>query len=446
MPIVWNGGLTAIPVTVVSFNGRQGIVVLLSSDVLAAVTKTGTGSTFVLDSTPTIDTPYLSNRTKADYIYYTNAGSLITPTIGIAVYVWLSILRMTNDAGQTIGFDFSLLSAAASREYKWPDKNGTVAMLSDIPATGVTSFNTRTGAVVLLSADVVAALAYTPAANNQTMFIGTTSVAINRASGTLNLAGIGTLGTTGALTVANNTATIGLTTGNTSLNLNGGVATNGGSKLTFVNNGASIFVIGNYSSIVGGTYNALPTIYLPGGVLCIVGALLVNSITPVTGATGVDVQGSIGSSSLTASQLVIADANKVMTGLAAGTNGQALTVVGGVPSWQNRLISASGVLGPGAGTGATINVVSVNEDTISISIVTGTAPTGSYATILDITVVSNVIAGQPFPVFSASNLVSAGISGTQAIYMEGSGVKTFRVISGLVGLGAGLNYAWYVKI
>jgi hypothetical protein len=83
------------------------------------------------------------------------------------------------------------------------------------------------------------------AAVAQTMYIGTTSVAINRGSGTLNLAGIGTLGvgaitTTGVLTLPNsNTLTGSTLNGYSYVGFNNGIVT-GGSQ-----DGGSSNVIGS---------------------------------------------------------------------------------------------------------------------------------------------------------------------------------------------------------
>lgn len=54
----------------------------------------------------------------------------------------------------------------ANRTYTLPDKDGTFAMLSDIGASGVSSFNTRTGAITLSSSDVTDALGFTPSTND----------------------------------------------------------------------------------------------------------------------------------------------------------------------------------------------------------------------------------------------------------------------------------------
>jgi hypothetical protein len=60
---------------------------------------------------------------------------------------------------------------------------------------------------------------------NSTMYIGTTGVALNRASATLNLAGIGTLSASGAVTFTANTASSSTTTG--TLVVTGGIGLSG---------------------------------------------------------------------------------------------------------------------------------------------------------------------------------------------------------------------------
>lgn len=84
------------------------------------------------------------------------------------------------------------------------DAKGRVTSASSGSGGGVTSFNTRTGAVTLSSSDVTGALTFTPAANNQTMYIGTSAVTINRASGALSLTGVNIDGSAGSATNATN--------------------------------------------------------------------------------------------------------------------------------------------------------------------------------------------------------------------------------------------------
>lgn len=106
MPIEWNSGLPATPVSgVTSFNTRTGAVVLLGSDVTTA-----------LGFTP----ENVANKATD----FTTVNNVLYPTI-----------------------------------------QAVVNYVSALPPGGVSSFNTRTGAVVLLSADITTALGFTPANN-----------------------------------------------------------------------------------------------------------------------------------------------------------------------------------------------------------------------------------------------------------------------------------------
>src|ERR1044071_9612593 len=98
MPINWNSALTTIPAMVISFNGRQGVVVLLSADVVSA-----------LGYTP------------------------------------------ENAANKAV--DFSVLN-----NILYPTTKAVADYIASLPVTGVTSFNTRTGAVTLTLLDVTTAL------------------------------------------------------------------------------------------------------------------------------------------------------------------------------------------------------------------------------------------------------------------------------------------------
>lgn len=145
----WNSGVSSIVSPgVSSFNARTGAVTLLSGDVTGALGYTPANNSLVVllagSQTITGQKVFTANTKFQNAIYIYN--------------------------GVPGSFDGVITSSAitATRTYSLPDKDGTFAMLSDIPASGVTSFNARIGAVTLVSGDVNSALGYT-AANDTTV-------------------------------------------------------------------------------------------------------------------------------------------------------------------------------------------------------------------------------------------------------------------------------------
>jgi hypothetical protein len=144
----------------------------------------------------------------SNYLYLgTGTSTTSVGTDGISLYSKPNIraLVVTYDIG---GVNYSTTldasSLTANREYTLPNATGTLALTSDIPslagyvpttrtltingvtydlsanrswsiAAGVTSFNTRTGAITLTSTDVTTALGYTPVTDARTLTINGTT-------------------------------------------------------------------------------------------------------------------------------------------------------------------------------------------------------------------------------------------------------------------------------
>jgi hypothetical protein len=172
----YQGGVT-------SFNTRTGAVTLSSGDVTTALGFTPYNAT-----NPSNYIALTALSSTATGLTYTNTTGVFSLTTGYAIpttvkqgnwddaYTFVAAFpSQTSNGGKYLTTDGSTLS--------W----GTVA-------AGVTSFNTRTGAITLSSSDVTTALGYTPVTNARTLTInGTTfDLTANRSwtvSGTLAAGG-----------------------------------------------------------------------------------------------------------------------------------------------------------------------------------------------------------------------------------------------------------------
>jgi hypothetical protein len=178
---------------VTSFNTRTGAITLTSGDVTTALTFTPYNAT---NPSNFIALTALSAGTG---ISYNNTTGVITNTI-----------TQYTDALARLAISLTTTGVSGAATY-----NSTTGVLNiPIYEGGVTSFNTRTGAIVLTSGDVTGALGFTP--YNATNPAGyTTNVGtVTSVGGTGTVSGLtltGTVTTSGDLTLG---GTLSLTSGN----------------------------------------------------------------------------------------------------------------------------------------------------------------------------------------------------------------------------------------
>jgi hypothetical protein len=183
---------------VTSFNTRTGAIVLSSADVTTALTYTpvptnrnltinGVSFDLSADRSWTIASGVTSFNTRT---------GAITPTAGD--YTTALVTEVTNlyytDARARAAISLTTTGTSGSATY-----NNTTGVLN-IPAYqgGVTSFNTRTGAITLTSSDVTTALTYTPYnATNPSAYIALTSLSFAAGNAGYN-------NTTGVITIPTN--------------------------------------------------------------------------------------------------------------------------------------------------------------------------------------------------------------------------------------------------
>jgi hypothetical protein len=81
----------------------------------------------------------------------------------------------------------------------------------------------------------------------------------------------------------------------------------------------------------------------------------------------------------------------------------------------------------------------------SIQVTTGTTPVGTNATVATITYASANFANGSFPVLQPANAVTAALSGTNMIYVNGAN-SSFTIVSGTIALTGAATYLWYYHV
>lgn len=167
--------------------GSAGAILYQSAAGTTAKNLTIGANNYVLTSDGSI--PVWTANTGTGNVVRATSPSLTTPSLGVATATSINSLALTS------------LSTG------WKISGGTTAVeVSFLGGAAYSISGTNTAAYVLPSASA------TLAANNQTFFIGTTSVAINRASAPLSLTGVSIDGSAGSVA---NSQTIKFDTGTT---------------------------------------------------------------------------------------------------------------------------------------------------------------------------------------------------------------------------------------
>ena len=257
---------------VTSFNTRTGAITLTSGDVTTALgfTPVTDARTITINGT-TYDLTANRSWTIASGVtsFNTRTGA-ITPTAGdytTALVTEDTNLYFTNSRSRNA---ISLTTTGTSGSATYDNTTGIL----NIPAYqgGVTSFNTRTGAITLSSSDVTTALGYTPYnatnPNGYTSNVGT----VTSVGGTGTVSGLslsGSVTTSGNLTLG---GTLSLTSGNVT------------SGLGYTpENAANKGVANGYASLDGG--GLVPSSQLPSYVDDVLEYANLAGF-PVTGETG----------------------------------------------------------------------------------------------------------------------------------------------------------------
>ena len=289
--------------------------------------------------------------------------------------------------------------------------NGTVVSWASGGGTGVTSFNTRTGAVTLTSGDVTTALGFTPISGNQAITLsgdvsGSGTTAITTTLATVN-SNVGTFGSSsqvavitvnakGLVTAVSNTA---ITSGVTSAIAGTGISVSSATgAVTFGNTGVTS-IAGTANQVTASASTGSVTLGLPSNITT-------NNLTL---------------SSLTANSFLYSGTAGLLTTTAAPTNGQLLIGSTGAAPVAAALTAGTGIsVTNGAGSIAIANT-GVTSITGTASQVTASASTGAVTLSLPATINVNT-SGNAATVTTNANLTGDVTSVGNATTLAASGV------------------------
>lgn len=377
------GGGTA---GVTSFNARTGAVTLVGSDVTTALTYTPYNATNPSGYITVGGAPVQSVASK------TGAVTLDKSDVGLANVDNTSDVSKPVSTAQQTALDAKQATLVSATNIK--TINGASILGSGditVASGGVSSFNTRTGAISLTSADVTTALTYTP--YNST----------NPAGYTTNTGTVTSVAFSGGTTGL--TASGGPVTSSGTLTLDGTLAVaNGGTGATTA--GAALTSLGAYAASNPSGYTSnVGTVTSIAGTGSVNGITLTGSVSSTGSLTLGGTLANVSLSTQVTGTLPIANG-----GTGATSSAAALTALGAYPSTNPSGYTSN--TGTVTSVTATAPVSSTGGTTPILSMAAATASVDGYLTATDFTT----------------------FNGKQAALVSGTNIKT---INGTSVLGSG---------
>ncbi|GLQ96488.1 tail fiber domain-containing protein [Dyella mobilis] len=275
--------------------------------------------------------------------------------------------------------------------------------------------------------------------------LGLGSITVTGVTNSGNETIAGTLGVTGSATVGNGTAA-------TTVTSNGSASgTGGGTYIIARLNGSACIAIGNYSALVGGAFNAAPTLNFNGGSLQLVGGSTI--VGTLDGSGDLSLNGSISTGgsitsggNIQAAQTVTCTATALVLGPTAGSGSEILLRPNGPGSSTGQILidSLGDLATPGNLTG--LNFVASTSNYVCGTSGSGGAmyfrPNGVGSTSGQCVIDSSGDFTSPGTVTSSSSFVASGVNvilaatgTTGGVYLrpQGAGSSTGQAVVGPTG-------------
>ena len=246
--------------------------------------------------------------------------------------------KATNIAGGIAG-SLPYQTAANTTGMLAAGADGNVLTLSggipiwSTPTAGITSFNTRTGAITLISSDVTTALGFTPYDSANPAGYTNNTGTVTSVSGTGTVSGLtlaGSVTTSGSLTLGGS-LTLTSSEITTALGFTPYSSTNPAGYIT--SSGTAANISGTYTGSISSAQITTGLGFTPysstnpAGYITSSGSISGNAATATTSTKATNIAGG------SAGSLPYQSAANTTAMLAAGTNGYVLTLAGGVPTW-----------------------------------------------------------------------------------------------------------------
>lgn len=174
-----------------------------------------------------------------------------------------------------------------------------------------------------------------------------------------------------------------------------------------------------------------------------------SSVAPISSAGEIVRVTNVSTDTLTITRTQESSTNRsIVVGdqIAASVTKKTLTDIEGVitPHFIGQGSAPAIAANAGAGSSPTISIVG-SDSAGKITLTTGTAPSGTNATICTVTF-ATAFSAAPYVSFSPANANAAGLAAALTMIYANSGTTTFTMISGTTALGSATQYIWFYEV